>query len=84
MNPTIELSTSSKQPVHALIVAHKIELRAFGVKRLGMFGSFVRGEQRSDSDVATLVEFEQGRSLSTIAWHGVSSWKHCSTARWLC
>jgi len=36
-------------------------LRALGVKRLGLFGSFVRDEQRSTSDVDILVEFEAGR-----------------------
>jgi len=28
------------------------------VKRLGVFGSFVRGQQRPDSDVDLLVEFD--------------------------
>ena len=32
-------------------------LDAFGVRRIGLFGSFVRGEQRADSDVDLLVEF---------------------------
>ncbi len=34
------------------------ELRdKFGVKRIGLFGSYVRGEQREDSDVDILVVF---------------------------
>jgi hypothetical protein len=61
MNPTIELSTPSKQQVRSLIVAHKNELRAFGVRRLGLFGSFVRGEQREGSDIDVLAEFEEKR-----------------------
>jgi predicted nucleotidyltransferase len=32
-----------------------------GVRRLGLFGSFVRGEQHADSDIDVLVEFEQGQ-----------------------
>ncbi len=36
-------------------------IRALGVKRLGLFGSFVRDQQRSESDVDLLVEFEQGQ-----------------------
>jgi predicted nucleotidyltransferase len=35
--------------------------RLNGVRRLGLFGSALRGELRSDSDVDLLVEFEPGR-----------------------
>jgi len=31
----------------------------FGVKRIGLFGSFARGAPRSDSDVDILVEFDR-------------------------
>jgi uncharacterized protein len=34
------------------------EIRRKGVRRLGLFGSFARGEPRSGSDVDILVEFE--------------------------
>jgi uncharacterized protein len=47
--------------------AHLDELRAFGVRRIGLFGSCLRGEQRSDSDVDVLVEFEPAqRTLSNL------------------
>lgn len=36
-------------------------LRGLGVERLGLFGSFTRGEQRPESDVDVLVEFAQGQ-----------------------
>ena len=36
-------------------------LRALGIKKIGLFGSFVRGEQRPDSDIDLLVEFESGK-----------------------
>jgi len=32
-----------------------------GVRRLGLFGSFARGEQGADSDVDLLVEFTPGQ-----------------------
>ncbi len=34
--------------------------RKYSVKRIGLFGSFVRGEQKETSDVDVLVEFEKG------------------------
>ena len=38
-------------------------LRAdFGVKRIGIFGSFARGEQKRTSDVDVLVEFVDGQA----------------------
>lgn len=36
-------------------------ISALGVKRVGLFGSFVRGEQHEGSDVDLLVEFKPGR-----------------------
>jgi predicted nucleotidyltransferase len=36
------------------------KIKAFGVKRIGLFGSYVRGEQKKGSDVDILVEFERG------------------------
>ena len=44
---------------HALL-QHKAELkRRFKVKNIGVFGSYVRGEQKQGSDVDVLVEFEK-------------------------
>ena len=36
-------------------------ISALGVKRVGLFGSVVRGEQNEGSDVDLLVEFKPGR-----------------------
>lgn len=33
----------------------------FGVKKIGIFGSFARGEEREDSDLDVLVVFEEGQ-----------------------
>jgi predicted nucleotidyltransferase len=43
---------------------HLPELRArYAVQSLGVFGSYVRGEQKPHSDLDVLVEFEQAPSL---------------------
>jgi predicted nucleotidyltransferase len=48
--------------VLALLREHEPILREqFGVKKIGVFGSFVRGEERPDSDVDILVEFRRGQ-----------------------
>jgi len=38
---------------------HTDILRKYGVIRIGLFGSYVRGEQRKNSDIDFLVEFEK-------------------------
>lgn len=51
----------SKDQIISLLHREELRIRAFGVKRLGLFGSFARGEQRADSDIDILVEFEVGQ-----------------------
>ncbi len=48
----------TKQKILATLKANEGQLRAFGVRRIGLFGSFVRDCQQDDSDVDLLVEFE--------------------------
>lgn len=43
----------------AKIETNIIKIKSFGVKKIGLFGSFVRGEQTSTSDIDILVEFQQ-------------------------
>jgi len=38
-------------------------LKRYGVKRVGLFGSFVRGEIRKDSDIDILVKIDKDISL---------------------
>ena len=35
--------------------------KRFGVKRIGLFGSFARGDATEKSDIDILVEFERGK-----------------------
>ncbi|HDG68438.1 MAG TPA: nucleotidyltransferase [candidate division Zixibacteria bacterium] len=37
------------------------KIRKFGVKKIGLFGSYARGEQKTGSDIDILVEFEKGK-----------------------
>jgi hypothetical protein len=38
----------------------------YGVRIIGIFGSYVRGEQRSDSDIDILIELESPPKISLI------------------
>ncbi len=42
-------------------------LQRYGVKRAGLFGSYVRGDMREDSDIDILVEIEKDISLLDFA-----------------
>src|SRR6266851_4949245 len=48
----------NKSDVFIALLKQKGRLHQYGVKRLGVFGSFARGEQDEDSDIDILVEFE--------------------------
>ncbi len=39
------------------------KIRGFGVKRIGLFGSYIRGKQNERSDIDILIEFEKGKKL---------------------
>lgn len=40
------------------IRSKKKELKKFGIQRIGLFGSYARGEQTEDSDIDILVDFD--------------------------
>ncbi len=45
----------------SLLRQHEREIKQrFGVERIGIFGSYVRGEEKPGSDVDILVEFREG------------------------
>ena len=46
--------------IQSILSKHKEELnRKYNVREIGVFGSYVRGEQKKASDVDILVEFEK-------------------------
>ena len=51
----------TKQDILNVLDQNRSQLKALGVRRIGLFGSFVRGEQRADSDIDLLVEFDPER-----------------------
>jgi uncharacterized protein len=56
--------TRSVEEIRQDLRAHLPELRErYGVTYLGIFGSYVRGEQKKTSDVDILVEFDRPGTL---------------------
>jgi len=42
------------------IEENREKIKKFGVKRIGLFGSYLKGEQKQKSDIDILVEFKKG------------------------
>jgi len=51
----------TKEELSGLILRHRNRIEKFGVKRIGLFGSFIKGTQSSKSDVDLLIEFDPTR-----------------------
>lgn len=53
-----------------LLERHRLDIlriaRSHGARRIRVFGSFARGEERADSDLDVLVDLEPGRDLLDI------------------
>lgn len=57
----IKIPVQTKKDILTAIQANQESIKTFGVKKLGLFGSFMRNQQRSESDIDLLVEFEPGQ-----------------------
>lgn len=55
------MAQATKEDLLRLIAQHQQEIKQFGVKRCGLFGSYVRGQHTSRSDIDVLVEFDPGQ-----------------------
>ncbi len=49
-----------KAEILTKIRQHSDELKTYGVKKVGLFGSFLRARQNIKSDIDILVEFDRG------------------------
>jgi len=60
------------EEIKELLRKHKEELRErFKVKELGIFSSYVRGEQKEKSDLDVIIEFEDEESLEAFEFIGL-------------
>lgn len=50
----------TKEKILEKLEGNKEDIKKFAVKKIGVFGSYVRGDQQGKSDIDILVEFEEG------------------------
>ena len=50
-------SIQTKEELFNVLQQHKDTIKSYGVNKIGLFGSFVKGSQNAESDVDLLVEF---------------------------
>jgi predicted nucleotidyltransferase len=54
----------SLKDIKKILVRHKASLiKKFALKKIGIFGSYVKGEQKKASDIDILVEFKENPAL---------------------
>ena len=54
----MNMTCLSREEAYRRILEVEVQIRALGVRRLALFGSVLRDEARSDSDVDLLVQFD--------------------------
>ena len=63
-----KIKYKDKDEILQILKQHKEELyKKYGVKEIGLFGSFARGEETDKSDIDILVEFEKPVGLLTVS-----------------
>ena len=68
-------SMETFEQIKSTLAEHKEELRQkYKIKEIGIFGSYVRGEQKKQSDIDILVEFEETADLSLLDFIGIENY----------
>ncbi len=63
----VEIKNLNLERIINILKEHKEELRGkYGVKEMGVFGSYVRGEYKEKSDLDILVEFEEEAEIGLL------------------
>lgn len=51
----------TKKQIVERILSNSILIRQYGISRIGLFGSYARQQQKEDSDIDILIDFEGGK-----------------------
>jgi uncharacterized protein len=53
--------------IKQILAKHKQELeKDYGVREIGVFGSYIKGQQKEESDVDLLVQFDEHSNLTLL------------------
>ena len=63
MNRTMKYD---KENILKTLSANSKDIKSYGAKRIGLFGSYVRDEQNPDSDIDFVVEFDKEKKAIKI------------------
>ena len=55
------MKPAAKKEIFNFLKSNKNILRSYGVKKIGLFGSYVRNNQHKNSDIDILVEFHKDK-----------------------
>lgn len=61
----------NRQDAIAILLAHRDDLRARGVRRAALFGSVARDEARPDSDLDILIELDPDADIDAFSYAGL-------------
>ena len=51
----------TKNDIIKTLLSHKEKIRSFKIDRIGLFGSFNKGNYNNESDIDLLIEFQLGK-----------------------
>ena len=60
------VSVKNKRELFDLIIAHREIIRTYGVRKLGVFGSFARNQANENSDIDLLVRFSKPKGFDWV------------------
>lgn len=70
-----EIKSLNLEEIINTLKKHKEELKEkYHVKEIGVFGSYVRGEQKDESDIDILIEFEPDARISLLDFIGIEDY----------
>lgn len=61
MHSTSNSKEITKTQIKDTLIKSQRTLKKYKVKSIGIFGSYVKGRERKDSDIDFLVEFDEGK-----------------------
>ena len=69
---------TTKENILKTLKSNKLKLSKVGIRNVGLFGSYIRNEQSSESDIDLVVDFEPEKKTLTTLWQSMTYLKSYS------